>query len=62
MSRIENARIAVSARDLAALLHYYGTPEDVRAELLAMVANDEGRTGCGRLGRRVEKAVRLSRL
>lgn len=42
VSRIENARISVSVRDLATLLHYYGVPEDVRAELLAMTAEDEG--------------------
>ncbi|PWU60752.1 hypothetical protein DLE60_09405 [Micromonospora globispora] len=42
VSRIENARIAVSTHDLATLLHYYGVPEEVRAELLAMTADDEG--------------------
>ncbi len=42
VSRIENARIAVSTRDLATLLHYYGVSEEVRAELLAMTADDEG--------------------
>lgn len=42
VSRIENARIAVSTRDLATLLHYYGVPEEVRAELLAMTADEEG--------------------
>lgn len=42
VSRIENARIAVSTRDLATLLHYYGVPEEIRAELLAMTADDEG--------------------
>ncbi|PWU48603.1 hypothetical protein DLJ46_11575 [Micromonospora globispora] len=42
VSRIENARIAVSTRDLATLLHYYGVPEEVRAELLTMTAGDEG--------------------
>ena len=45
VSRIENARIAVSTRDLATLLHYYGVPEEVRAELLAMTANEEGAGG-----------------
>ncbi|RQW99447.1 hypothetical protein DKL51_08535 [Micromonospora globispora] len=42
VSRIENARIAVSTRDLATLLHYYGVSEEVRAELLAVSAEDEG--------------------
>jgi transcriptional regulator with XRE-family HTH domain len=42
VSRIENARISVSTRDLATLLHYYGVPEEVRAELLAMTADQEG--------------------
>ncbi|MBM0230228.1 helix-turn-helix domain-containing protein [Micromonospora sp. ATA51] len=42
VSRIENARIAVSTRDLATLLHYYGVPEEIRAELLAVTADDEG--------------------
>lgn len=45
VSRIENARIAVSIRDLATLLHYYGVPEDVRAELLSLNADDEGFPG-----------------
>ncbi|MEU8265285.1 helix-turn-helix transcriptional regulator [Micromonospora sp. NPDC048999] len=45
VSRIENARIAVSTRDLATLLHYYGVPEEVRAELLAITADDEGTGG-----------------
>lgn len=45
VSRIENARIAVSVRDLATLLHYYGVPEEVRAELLTMTADDEGYPG-----------------
>jgi transcriptional regulator with XRE-family HTH domain len=45
VSRIENARITVTVRDLAALLHYYGAPEEVRAELLAVTADDEGFPG-----------------
>lgn len=40
VSRIENARIAVSVRDLSTLLHYYGVPEEVRAELLALTVDD----------------------
>ncbi|MFJ8833252.1 helix-turn-helix domain-containing protein [Micromonospora aurantiaca] len=42
VSRIENARIAISTRDLATLLHYYGVTEEVRAELLTLAADDEG--------------------
>lgn len=45
VSRVENARIAVSVRDLATLLHYYGVPEEVRAELLTMTADDQGLGG-----------------
>ncbi len=45
VSRIENARIAVSVRDLATLLHYYGVPEEVRAELLSVNADEEGYPG-----------------
>lgn len=45
VSRIENARIAVTMRDLSTLLHYYGAPEDVRAELLSINADAEGYPG-----------------
>lgn len=45
ISRVENARITISVRDLATLLHYYGAPEDVRAELLAATAEDAGHPG-----------------
>ncbi len=45
VSRIENGRIGVSVRDLAALLSYYGAPEDVKAELLTMTAEDLGLDG-----------------
>jgi transcriptional regulator with XRE-family HTH domain len=45
LSRIENARIAVSGRDLATLLQYYGVPEDVQAELLTINAAEDGSAG-----------------
>ncbi|MEU0156841.1 helix-turn-helix domain-containing protein [Micromonospora fulviviridis] len=45
ISRVENARIAISVRDLATLLHYYGASEEVRAELLAATAEDAGYPG-----------------
>jgi transcriptional regulator with XRE-family HTH domain len=45
VSRIENGRIGVSVRDLAALLSFYGAPEDVKAELLAATAEDLGLDG-----------------
>ncbi|HEX6074588.1 MAG TPA: helix-turn-helix transcriptional regulator [Micromonosporaceae bacterium] len=45
VSRIENGRIGVSVRDLAALLSFYGAPEDVKAELLTMTAEDLGHDG-----------------
>ncbi len=45
VSRIENARIGISMRDLASLLHYYGVPEEVRAELISMNADESGQDG-----------------
>jgi transcriptional regulator with XRE-family HTH domain len=45
VSRVENAKIGISMRDLAALLHYYGVPEDVRAELISMNAEESGQDG-----------------
>jgi transcriptional regulator with XRE-family HTH domain len=45
VSRIENARISVSVKDLATLLQYYDVPEEVQAELLAVTAEDEDSAG-----------------
>jgi transcriptional regulator with XRE-family HTH domain len=45
VSRIETARFAVSVWELAALLDYYGVPEEVRAELLTVTAEDAGLQG-----------------
>jgi transcriptional regulator with XRE-family HTH domain len=45
VSRIETARFAVSVWELAALLDYYAVPEEVRAELLAAIAEDSGVPG-----------------
>ncbi|MEQ7124873.1 helix-turn-helix transcriptional regulator [Actinopolymorpha sp. B11F2] len=45
VSRIETARFAVSVWELAALLDYYAVPEEVRAELLAVTADDSGVDG-----------------
>lgn len=42
VSRIETGRHAIVARDVAALLIFYGAPDDVRAELLAATATDNG--------------------
>jgi transcriptional regulator with XRE-family HTH domain len=42
VSRIETGRHAIVSRDIAALLVYYGAPDDVRAELLAATAKDNG--------------------
>jgi transcriptional regulator with XRE-family HTH domain len=42
VSRIETGRHAIVARDVAALLIFYGAPDDVRAELLAATAKDNG--------------------
>lgn len=42
VSRIETGRHAIVSRDIAALLIYYGAPDDVRAELLAATAKDNG--------------------
>ena len=42
VSRIETGRHAIVARDVAALLIFYGAPDDVRAELLAATARDNG--------------------
>lgn len=42
VSRIETGRHAIVARDIAALLAYYGASDDVRAELLAATAVDNG--------------------
>jgi transcriptional regulator with XRE-family HTH domain len=42
VSRIETGRHAIVARDVAALLVFYGAPDDVRAELLAATATDNG--------------------
>ncbi|GAA1362235.1 helix-turn-helix domain-containing protein [Catellatospora chokoriensis] len=45
VSRVENAKISISMQDLATLLHYYGVPEEVRAELLSMNADETGLEG-----------------
>ena len=42
VSRIETGRHAIVSRDIAALLIFYGAPDDVRAELLAATAKDNG--------------------
>jgi len=42
VSRIETARTTFTIRDVAALLTFYGVSEDVRAELLALTAQDTG--------------------
>lgn len=45
ISRIEGARIGVSIHDLAKLLNYYGVPEEVKAELLSLTAEEGGLEG-----------------
>lgn len=40
VSRVETARFAISIADLAELLDHYGVAEEVRAELLAGIADD----------------------
>ncbi len=45
VSRIETARFGATLSELAALLDYYGVPEEVRAELLAVAAEGDGLPG-----------------
>lgn len=45
VSRIETARFAATVWELAALLDFYGVPEEVRAELLTVTAADSGLAG-----------------
>lgn len=45
VSRVETAKIGISMRDLATLLHYYGVPEEIRAELISMNAEESGQDG-----------------
>lgn len=45
VSRVETGRFGASLEEVAALLDYYGAPEEVRAELLAAVARREGLEG-----------------
>ncbi|WP_425462330.1 Scr1 family TA system antitoxin-like transcriptional regulator [Micromonospora pisi] len=45
VSRVETARIGINLRDLATLLHYYGAPLEVHAELMAATADAEGVPG-----------------
>jgi transcriptional regulator with XRE-family HTH domain len=45
ISRIEGARIGVSIHDLTKLLNYYGVPEEVKAELLTLTAEETGLDG-----------------
>jgi len=45
ISRIETGRFGVTVWELAALLDYYGVPEEVRAELLAVTAEGTGVEG-----------------
>src|SRR4051812_18364970 len=45
VSRVETARIGISMRDLATLLHYYGVPEEVKAELISLNADESGQEG-----------------
>ncbi|MEU0269853.1 helix-turn-helix transcriptional regulator [Nocardioides sp. NPDC006303] len=45
ISRVETGRFAASLEEIATLLDYYGSPEEVRAELLATVARREGMAG-----------------
>ncbi|RZU49256.1 helix-turn-helix protein [Krasilnikovia cinnamomea] len=42
VSRIEAGRTAFTVKDVASLLALYGTPDDVRAELLGATAEDTG--------------------
>jgi transcriptional regulator with XRE-family HTH domain len=41
LSRVETGRFSVSVGDVAALLDFYGVPEEIRAELLSMTAGDD---------------------
>lgn len=45
ISRIEGARIGISIHDLARLLNCYGVPEEVKAELLTLTAEETGLDG-----------------
>ncbi|MEV6971075.1 helix-turn-helix transcriptional regulator [Hamadaea sp. NPDC051192] len=45
ISRIEGAKIGVSIHDLAKLLNFYGVPEEVKAELLTLTAEESGLEG-----------------
>jgi len=42
LSRLETGRFGASLAEVAALLDYYGVPEEVRAELLSRVARRDG--------------------
>jgi len=45
LSRLETGRFGASLTEVAALLDYYGTPEEVRAELLSHTARRDGLEG-----------------
>jgi transcriptional regulator with XRE-family HTH domain len=45
LSRLETGRFGASLTEVAALLDYYGEPEEVRAELLAQTARRDGLEG-----------------
>jgi transcriptional regulator with XRE-family HTH domain len=45
LSRIESGRIGITVADLARLLHLYGVPDDVRAELISQVSARHGSEG-----------------
>lgn len=45
VSRVETGRFGASLSEVAALLDFYGVPEEVRAELLAQTARREGLEG-----------------
>ncbi|MFC7598096.1 helix-turn-helix domain-containing protein [Terrabacter sp. GCM10028922] len=45
ISRVETGRFAPSLTEMASLLDFYGVPQDVRAELLARLAQREGVPG-----------------
>ena len=45
VSRMETGRFGASVGEVAALLHFYGVDEEVRAELLARVARNDGVEG-----------------
>lgn len=45
LSRVETGRFGASLTEVADLLDFYGTPQEVRAELLARVARRDGPAG-----------------